>query len=68
MDTNISGLPTGVLEHITKLRKECARTRIQRNRAREEVGSLRLAVAHLRAENEQLRGATEFDCVESGNQ
>lgn len=59
MDMNIGGLPTGVLKHITQLRKECARMRVQRNRARAEVGSLRLTVAHLRAENEQLRGADQ---------
>ncbi|MGB5794537.1 MAG: hypothetical protein WBH51_01950 [Mycolicibacter algericus] len=48
-------LPDEVLDHMAALRKEAAKFRHQRNGARKETGSLRLTVAHLRAENEALR-------------
>ncbi|VBA57616.1 hypothetical protein LAUMK191_04103 [Mycobacterium attenuatum] len=55
MKINMAELPTEVFQHIADLRKESAQYRTQRNKAREEVGSLRTTVAHLRAEVEALR-------------
>lgn len=45
----LTELPLEVLDYITRLRKEAAHSRIQRNGARDEAGRLRAELAALRA-------------------
>jgi uncharacterized coiled-coil DUF342 family protein len=55
MKIDFDTLPPDFLEYVGKLRKEAAQYRHQRRAAREEVGSLRLALGHARAEVEELK-------------
>jgi chromosome segregation ATPase len=51
---DISALPDEVVEYIVGLRKEAAKHRLEKKAAREEVGSLRLALGSLRERFERL--------------
>lgn len=52
---DISELPLEAVQYIAQLRKESSQYRTQRNKAREEVGSLRLTVGNMRQQAEVQR-------------
>jgi phage shock protein A len=56
---DISTLPDEVVEYVVSLRKEAAKHRLERNAARDAVGSLRFTVGSQRADIEQLRAELE---------